>query len=404
MGADKRYVKYLHARLLILSALAGAMAVPAVMGAERQGIQAGPGYFYPNVGLNLYYDDNLLRQENDTIDSMVTVLSASGREEIYGDATRFALEGGLAKAWYNSSPDDNYFDWRLFGEAAYFPTSRVSTSVKGGYWRLHEDRGTTTLQGDLADLQDAPDRYDLWAIEGDFGYGLEEVGAPKLEIRAGYQDRQYTNNRVITEFRDRNEAMLGAMLKYMIMPATSLLLDGRYKAFDYDRNESQLDSKEYRVLAGVTWEATAATTGFAKLGWQKKTFDSPAREDDDKPAWDIGIEWSPLTYSIFGLNTERKFDETTGAGDYIDQRETRLSWQHAWKSYLISNLYYSKGKDDYPGSFREDDIDNIGLTLDYSMREYLDWKLYYAYRERDSNSPGLDYERNQFGLRVDFAL
>jgi hypothetical protein len=404
MTIDKQVWIYSNGRLLLVSALTGVLLASAAQGAEKQGIQAGPGTFYPNAGLDVYYDDNLLSQESDTIDSMVTVLSASGREEVYGDASNFALEAGLDRAWYNSSPDDNYLDGRLFGEMAFFPSSRVSASAKGGYWRMHEDRGTTTLQGGLATLQDEPDTYDLWSIEGGFGYGVDEVGAPKIELRASYQMRDYTNNRRITQFRDRDTALLGATFKYMLMSATSLLVDGQYQAFDYNRDEAQLDSEEYRLLAGVTWEATAATTGYAKLGWQKKSFDSSSRKDDDTPSWDVGVKWSPLTYSAFGLNTERKFDETNGVGNVVDRRETRLSWQHAWKTHLSSNVYYSIGKEEYSGSSRTDDIDSIGLTLDYSMREYLDWQLYYTYRERDSSTTGLDYDRNQLGLQVNFAL
>ncbi len=404
MILGKRMAAKVGGRLVMASCIATALSMQAAQAVEPQGMQLGPGYFYPNAGLDVYYDDNLLSQEDNEIDSMVTVLSLGGREEIQGDANLFAVEAGLSRAWYHSSPDDNYLDGFLFGEYASYPSSRVSTSVKGGYWREHEDRGTTTLQGDLAALQDEPDTYDLWSIEGEFGYGLEEVGATKLELQAGYLTRDYTNNRIITRFRDRDEAMLGATFKYMIMPATSLLLEGRYKNFDYDLDNGQLDSSEYRVLAGVTWEATAATTGFAKLGWQKKEFESDARDGDDHPAWAVGVQWSPLSYSTFGLSTERKFDESTGTGDFTDKRETQLNWQHAWRSHLKSNVYYSISQDDYSGSTREDDVTGFGISLDYSMRQYLDWQLYYDYSERDSNADGLDYDRNKFGLRAILAL
>jgi hypothetical protein len=394
----------LDARRVFASIAVAVLVSQSVFAVEQQGIQAGPGYFYPNAGLNVYYDDNLLSQQDNPIDSMVTVVSASGREEIYGDVSRYALEAGLDKAWYHASADDNYLDGRVFGEAAFFPSSRVATSAKGGYWRLHEDRGTTTLQGDLASAQDEPDIYDLWAIEGKFGYGLEEVGASKFEVLAAFQDREYTNNRLLTQFRDRDESTLEATFKYMVMPATSLLLEGRYKDFDYKRDEAQLDSNELRLRAGVTWEATAATTGFAKIGWQEKRFDSDQRKDGDKPAWDVGIEWSPLSYSTFGLITQRKFDESTGTGDFIDKLETRISWRHAWREFVSSDVYYSIGQDHYNGSSREDDVSGFGLSVDYSMRAYLDWSLYYNYQDRDSNVTGMDYDRNKFGVQARFAL
>jgi hypothetical protein len=38
------------------------------------------------------------------------------------------------------------------------------------------------------------------------------------------------------------------------------------------------------------------------------------------------------------------------------------------------------------------------------MRQYLDWQLYYDYSERDSNTAGLNYDRNKIGLRATLAL
>ncbi len=404
MSGNNQKVWSVKKRCMLAMAVTGALFAQGASALQPEGMQLGSGFFYPNAGLDVYYDDNLLSQENNTIDSMVTVLSAGGRQEYRGDASVYALEAGLSKAWYHSSSEDNFLDAFLFGEASYYPSNRVSTHVKGGYWRLHEDRGTTTLEGDLAGLQPEPDEYDLWSIEGELGYGVEEVGATRLEFTAGYQARDYINNRLITQFRDRDEATLGVAFKYMIMPATSLVLEGRYKNFDYERDTGGLDSEEFRILGGVTWEATAATTGHAKLGWQEKSFDSDAREDDDNIAWAVGVDWSPQSYSTVGFSTERKFDESTGTGDLVDKRVSQIYWKHAWRSYISSNVYYSMTADDYPGSSREDEITGFGVSLDYSMRQYLDWQLYYDFTDRDSNVGGLDYDRNKIGLRAKFAL
>lgn len=382
--------------------LAGGAAHAAQM--EPKGMPFGPGFFFPSVGLDVRYDDNLLNGQNNTVDSVVTELSLGGRQEIRNDASMYALDAGLKKGWYNSSTDDNFLDGHAFAEGQFFPSSRVSAKVRGGFWRAHEDRGTTTLQGDLASLQDEPDVYNLLGLEGELAYGLEEVRTARIEGRASFQQREYQNNRLITELRDRDEAMLGATFKYMVMPATSLLVDGRIKDFSYKRNTAQLDSKEYRIEAGVSWEATAATTGYAKYGWQKKSFDSASREDDSKPAWDLGVTWTPLTYSAFGLSTSRKFDESTGTGDYVDRREVRVSWQHAWRSYITSDLFFSRTKEDYPGSTRKDELDGYGANLDYSMNETMAWQLYYEFKTRDSNGVDLNYDRNKFGLRMNWAL
>jgi polysaccharide biosynthesis protein VpsM len=376
---------------------------------KAKGMPLGPGQFYPKATVDVRYDDNLLSTEQNTKSSSITVVSVSGREETASGPTRYALEAGLTDGRYLNSADDNYTDGRLYGEIATYPSKRISGGLRAGFWRLHEDRGTTTLEGHLADTNPHPDVYNVWGIDGKFGYGVEQINAPRLDFVAGYQLREYQNNRdnnSFTRFRDRQEGNLGATFKYMIMPATSLLLEGVVRRFDYRNSLSQLDSDEYRLQGGVTWKATAATSGYVKAGWQRKNFDSSTRQDDDSPAWDLGVEWSPLSQAKFGLSSSRKFDETSGAGDFIDRRESRVFWKHGWKNYLASNLYFSHERDDYGQSPRQDDVDSLGLTVDYQMRSSIGLQFYYTYRTRDTNTDGLglDYDRNQLGLKLNFAL
>jgi hypothetical protein len=404
MDIQKNLVHTLCAAILAGGWLWAGTSVQAAPRSKRLSFPLGPGLFYPILGANVHYEDNILSQPDGSRSSLVTTAWAGGREEIIGDFSRYAAELRLTDNRYLSSTADNSLDGRALLEAAAYPTERVSGMLRGGYERLHVARGQGALEGEAASQQAHPDVYDLWTIDGTFGYGFEHPRAPKLELLAGYETRQYQNNREFTESQDRHTAKVGATFKYMIMPATSLLLGGIVRNIGYDSSVSQRDSDEYEFLGGLTWEATAATTGYIKAGWQSKRFDSASREDANQSAWDVGIKWSPLSYSRFELATARRFDESPSTGDFIDRRDVRLSWNHDWWSYLTSNIFLSHEWDTYGQSDRQDDTNNLGFAVTYKMRDYLSLGFNYAYIDRNSNLEGLDYDRNSFGLILSLNL
>lgn len=358
------------------------------------------------------YDDNIWSNDSEKKSSTLATITASGREEVSGDMSRYTADVGLMNGNYFGSSADNYTDAHAILTAAAFPTQRLSGSLSGGLSRLHEARGSLSgcvILGTACNNQVVPNPniYNLWALDGTLDYGVEQVGAPKLEVTAGYHDYEYQNNRNVTQYRDHTEGSVGTTLNYMIMPATSLLVGGSFKNFNYNKATS-LNSDEYEILGGINWKATAATTGYVKGGWGYKSFSAAYQDSTGEFNWDIGVDWSPKAYTNFGLSTNRSFAESNGTGSFNDQQMIKAYWRNAWYNYLKSEVALGHQWNDYPGngSSLSDEISTLQLTLDYQYDRDLLWSLYYYYSDRDGGSVNSDpnYTRNQIGVRVKLDL
>jgi polysaccharide biosynthesis protein VpsM len=104
------------------------------------------------------------------------------------------------------------------------------------------------------------------------------------------------------------------------------------------------------------------------------------------------------------LNSSSTPKETNGTGSFIDAQDTSLTWLHAWSDDLNTTLSIADGTDEYERSFREDDRQNISLSLKYDWRRWATVGASYTYSERDSNQNLFDFEKNIFAVSLDMSL
>ncbi len=383
-------------RLITLTVAAMACSTAyALPQGEAESFPVGGGHLYPHLGVDVAYNDNIHLQDTNETSSMVTVISPGAKLEFKGDITEVALDFIADYGTYEDSHDDDYIDTSTTASIAFYPTERLSFSGALNYTEGHEARGTGSQVGGAATAFSSPDEYHTWTVNAGFKYGLDQVGAPRFEVDASHSDREFENNRSVTRFQDRETDRLNATFFYKIMPSTSLLLEGTFTDFDYDRGT--LDSEQYRLLAGLTWEATYQTSGFLKVGWGKKEFDSSSRDDDSSLAWEIGVDWRPLSYSTVNLTTSQDFAESDGIGDHIDTRNISITWDHEWSSFIGSSIQLSATNDEYANSDREDDLKGFKASVEYLMEPWLRFGVSYSHSERDSDVTGLDYNSNVIG-------
>lgn len=155
---------------------------------------------------------------------------------------------------------------------------------------------------------------------------------------------------------------------------------------------------------GVEWEATAKTSGLIRIGELDKEFDSSARTDDDLNIWEVGLTWSPRTYSHFILNASKEPQESNGTGSFIESQNTTLTWMHSWSEQMTSMVTIGDGEDEYSQSLREDDRQSIAVSVSYDLRRWATLSANYSYTERESNNPLFDFEKNVVTVSVDMSL
>ena len=266
------------------------------------------------------------------------------------------------------------------------------------YAQGHDPRGSTDRT-----ISTGPDKYDNTGANALLAYGANGA-AGRVELEAGTIKRHYTNNRATTFLSDRSNDTAAARFFVRVAPKTSLVFEARQDKFDYESPISLFDSKEKRFLAGVTWDATALTSGTVKVGRIRKNFDSPALKSYSGTGWEANVRWSPLTYSTFDFFTSKGFLEATGLGNFILDKRYGAAWNHAWSSRVTSGVNYTRSDDVYDGFNRNDKIDSLGFKINYKLTRWLTLGGEVAHTKRASNITAFEYKKNVYMFTLGATL
>jgi hypothetical protein len=420
------------ALILSITFAAGSSASSFDEERQDQSIPVAGTLITPIFKFQQRYDSNVLSAKTDEINSWLTIFQPSVKlTKEFGEFGKHNLELDwvFTHGAYHATPNDSYNDHELTGKLNYEIDLRHRLMFQAGYIDAHEERGSRFSIGIGSQLIE-PDRYDqiFGGVQYTFGAPTADM---RLELELGYLDNNYrsvfeenVNTNVLTDVnatRDRTTAKYGGTFYYQVGSATDLTLEAWNSAINYDYTavaSEELSSIESQVLFGAQWEATALTTGFAKIGYKEKDFKLSTRNSFYALEWEAEILWEPKTYSKFTFRTGRTTEETNGEGfffedqfqglaDVIEGTLNSIEWKHEWKERLSSKITYAVYKDIYKGqtgTVRIDHNSGISAALYYDMNYWLSFSLDYTVNERESTREFLVYDRQLATLGVRIAL
>lgn len=378
----------------------------AVAATDPQPIPVGGAELIPTLRISHTHDDNIFSSAFDEESSTITNLTPrlqylAERDE--DNLLSVTYDGDWARYW--QSDDDDYDDHTLAiqgkfgGETARFTLDAATA-------KLHDNRGEGASEGVGSITRVDPDEFDqdTYGLLIDLGRADGRFGA---SFSASALDIEYTNNEEFTQFRDRDEQELEGRLFYRVSGRTRAFAGYRNTDIEYDLltiSGTTLDSEESTVFIGAEWDITGATTGSIEIGRLEKDFDQVGQDEDDLTVWSVGITWGLREYSIFTLNTSRDAAETNGIGDFIEQTNHSLAWNHDWSDRFRTTVSLAIGDDEYPGTTREDDREDYTISADYDFQRWLNLGLGVNFSERDSNFDLFDYDRRKVYLQMDLSL
>jgi len=314
------------------------------------------------------------------------------------EATQFEFGYDLKVGKFASSGADDYTDYRFYGVGQFVMSQSAALRFTADSTKSHDPRGSTDRG-----VSGSPDEYTVNGASGLFAYGANDA-LGRIEVEGGVLNRKYDNNRATTAANDRDATNAAGRFFFKIAPKTSALVEFRRDKIDYTLGTSTQDSKESRLLVGLTWDATAATSGTVKVGSIKKDFDSSARKDYSGLGWETSIAWKPLSYSKVDFFANRTFNESTGVGDFLLSKRIGAIWTHGWNSNFTSLVSLSQTTDDFSGNPRSDKTNSFGLALKYKLARWATVGGDYTNTKRDSNTSGLDYSKNLYMLMLGLTL
>ena len=355
-------------------------------------------FIYPNVYVGAGHNSNVVGTRDNVVSSTVVTLQPYVAAELknHGDRYTLSYRGNFTR-YDNSSADNfNHHDIQLAGDN-YF-TSRSSLGWGAGYVERTDPRGST----DRA-ISAEPDKWHAPMARALYGYGTPGA-AGRIEVEGSYQEKRYDNNRAVTIASDVNLATVSGRFFYRVMPRTSVVMEVRQTDADYVVDTSANDNTDRRYLVGLTWEATAKTTGSFKVGHEQKDFTSAARQDSSGGTWEGAIRWSPLTYSVWDLVTSKTAADSTGYGDFIMNTGTTLTWQHQWASTINSRVSLGSVQSDFAATTRTDTTNNYGLGFFYNIARTVRAGLEWTRTDRSSNQTIYEFSRNVTMLSLEATL
>jgi polysaccharide biosynthesis protein VpsM len=400
-------------RAAILAALVGSCATayaqttpirpqytaPAAPSSGPLGVRLGdsPVFFAPFVNVGVGYDDNVgLTRTNET-SSPLYIFSPGFLLDARDASKIFQLSAQSAVGHYSDSENDNYVDHTVRGSLDWAISGRQAIRFGYDFMRGHEPRGAT----DRVAETNRPDKFRLTTPTVLYAFGTPGAQG---RFETWYSDghKRYINNRLTTALADRDTEDYGASFYWRVMPRTHALVEVRRTNIDYTSPLSLFDSREDRVYGGVTWEATAATSGTVKVGSLRKRFDRGGSSRD--ASWEALVSWSPRTYSRFDIYTSRQPVESTGLGTFILSSATGINWTHSWNSLLSTSINARFQNDEYQGFNRDDDVKSLGAKVAYKFRRWVTLGAEFTHTTRDSNQPTFEYDRNLWMVTAQFTL
>ncbi|MGB3724225.1 MAG: outer membrane beta-barrel protein [Glaciecola sp.] len=398
-----------------IAVLLGCLLSTTLVGAQQfedaATLEFGSFDVTPTLDIGLRFDDNLTKASSGEIDSwsrlvapQISMVSSLGASDV-----RLAYK--LVNEDFFSSSTDNYTDHFFVAgvDLELNARNRITTTLE--FEDGHDARGSSFSIG-LGAALETPDKYKQSDFDVLYSYGAFNADG-RLDVNINIRELNYDIDTDSYLARDRVFSSLGGTFYYRIGATTDLTLDAQLTDVSYKfaiDPTNTLNSTNMSYLVGVKWEATAQTSGFAKVGYQEKDFDSALREDFDGIDWAAGVLWEPVDYASVEFVTGADTNETNGEGNFIRGRTHSISWRHDWLERLRSKVGVTWNNNRYEGelldgfNIRSDDNLTFNAAMYYQFRRWFNVEAGYRFSERDSNRTEIDYNRNQFYINALITL
>jgi hypothetical protein len=360
--------------------------------AATGGSQMGdsPLFFSPYLGLAVGHDDNLFLSHSNKKASNLYIVSPGFKIDARSPGMVFQTryQGQIGR--YTSSSADNYLDHALMTQLDTAFSQRTFLRVGYDYFHGHDPRGSTDRP-----ISGRPDTFKTSTPYATFAFGAPGAQG-RVELYGSSAHKDYFNNRAFTQFADRDTNEVGGAFYWRVAPKTYALFEARQTDIKYEIF-SPNGGEERRYYAGVSWEATAATTGTLKVGQLRRKFDGPI-PSASATSWEGLVTWAPRTYSRLDFYTSRQTNESTGLGSFILTSVGGVTWTHDWSSILMTGVNLRYQRDAYQGFNRTDNTKLLGFKVGYRFRPWMTLGAEYNHTTRDSNSTIFEYDKNLYLL------
>jgi hypothetical protein len=209
-------------------------------------------------------------------------------------------------------------------------------------------------------------------------------------------------NEIDETFQNGTRETLNGRIGYHISPIVYTFVEPSVNWGQYQ--DSNLNSSGYQVIGGFGSGRISYFNGEIYGGFLSESFSDPSISTLTRPIYGGRLNWYPtrfvtLTGSLDQSIRTSDFSPSTllpGSPTVVDTAKLNASWAILRKVTLEGSAGFQHYQ--YMGSTRLDDVWFFGAKAIYWLTEKLGISLNYQYSVLNSNTAGVDYNRNFVGL------
>ena len=354
-------VKVLSKRVALLLPL---MLGPAQQGGaadEPRGIPVGILRTKPKMTISSTWEDNIYKsQDNPTGDFIAGIEPEISLVTHWHKDTYHVTWNGKHQNYLNHNLEDRT-DHTLSAGAEWSPNRKTVLSLEYQFKDKHDERGAPGT-GAVNSATGPNEWFDnTLSASTQFTFGRFRT---VLDLKRSYEESQNNDKSIQDHFWDD----ANITLMYALAPKTKLSVETGLKDITYDSDPSK-DSLESRILAGVTWTATAKTEGGIKIGAMHKEMDAEDQPDGNGLTFSSDITWQPLTRSRLHLLASRGFDEGETGSEHFIATDLKLDASHDIRPKIKLKGDLGFNNSDYAGP-KNEDLWSAGVGLDYKLPKW----------------------------------
>jgi len=366
------------------------------------GIRLGGFLLYPELGLRESYNSNIFATDRGEEGDFITSVEPSLKLQSNWNNHSLSFLADARIVRYLEESSENFEDVTL-ATAGHLDVSRATQIVGGiGYRIRHEDRSSPDDVGGRE-----PVEYELYSANLGVRHTFNRlsIGTDGSADRYRYKDTAAFGGGTIDQSgRDRDQYTARLRVGYEISPAREVYVlgTGNERAYKASRDGSGFDrdSRGYEIALGLRYDIDGVFFIDGFVGFSQQFYEDNRLKTATGPSGAINVIWNTTRLTTVTASLSRQIEETTVSGSssyFATKAEARVDHELLRNVILSGSLKYQN--DDFEGAPRDDQYYGAALSAKYLMNRNVSLEGGYAFRTRDSNSPGADFDENIVTIR-----
>lgn len=360
------------------------------------------GYLKPYAGVNLGYDDNVVRLDDrsglpasiDNRSSTFQKLEVGADARTYVGQQQLNFTGSL---WRQRYDDIDALDYTGIN-------AKAAWKIKAGQnWKgqLYYDFSRMLREFEYLSIAEAGVRESgTLGVRASRALGYRH----QLEVFASHSDVSIERARSIDVSQDVDRDVLGARYTHALTAGNRVGAEIRYLKRDGQTQLTNNNFEQASVGPFLQWAVGAKSQLDVFVGYAKRKADDSSADDYSGLVADLEFAWQASTKSALVASAWRKASNLNDEiSNYALVQGVRLepTWQASEKLSFSAFGDY-ENRDFRGGIGRDDDVFKAGAAVTWLLPKALSMTLRYEHGDRDSSRALTDFDFNTTSLELQF--